>query len=109
METNQAINSKDKHNELINQVFAHHDKKDEIFPLSIKEIVEAQKRDKNLKIYFKPKTIIIKKRYGFHLIDGSKVLCKDGKLITPTLSSTGQLACITIIYNILDTLVLKTI
>ena len=63
-------------------MFANNGKKDEICPLTIKEIVEAQKRDKDPKIYFKPKTII-KKGYEFQIIEEIRVLCKDEKLIIP--------------------------
>ncbi len=60
LEKNLTNNSEDKHFETFNQVFAHHGEEDEIYPLTIKVIVEAQKRDKDLKKYFKPKTIIKK-------------------------------------------------
>jgi len=41
-----------------------------------------KKKDKNLKKYFKPKTII-KKGYEFQVIEEIRVLCKDEKLIIP--------------------------
>ena len=65
----------------MNQVFAHCSKNNEIYPLAIMEIAEAHKRDQNLKKFFRPKTIITKKGYGFHLIKNMKELCKDGKMI----------------------------
>ena len=58
--------------------------KEEIYPLTIKEIADAQKRDRHLKVYFKPRTIITKEGYGFHLIENTKVLCKERKVIIPT-------------------------
>ena len=36
-----------------NIVFANHGEEDDIYPVSIIEIVEAQKKDPNLKIYYK--------------------------------------------------------
>ena len=69
--------------ELINQVFAHHGEEDEIYPLTIKEIVDAQKRDNNLKNYYKPRLVITKKGYAFHIVEEIRVLCKDERLIIP--------------------------
>ena len=37
----------------VNLVFATHGEEDEIYPLTIIEIAEAQKKDQNLKIYYK--------------------------------------------------------
>ena len=47
VKTNLNNISKDKHNEQINQVFAHNGMEDKIYPITIKQIVEAQKRDMN--------------------------------------------------------------
>ncbi len=41
-----------KHEDL-NLVFATHREEDKIYPLTIIEIAEAQKKDQNLKIYYK--------------------------------------------------------
>ncbi len=37
----------------MNQVFANHSEEDEIYPLTVKEVVEAQKADSKLKHFFK--------------------------------------------------------
>ena len=42
-------NSTDKHNYSMNNVFANHSKEEEINPLTVKEIAEAQKLDRHLK------------------------------------------------------------
>jgi hypothetical protein len=34
-------------------VFAHHEEEDEIYPLTMIEIVEAQRKDQEVKDYFK--------------------------------------------------------
>jgi hypothetical protein len=41
-----------KHNDW-NLVFAHHKEEDKIYPLTLPEIAEAQRKDQELKIYFK--------------------------------------------------------
>ncbi len=38
----------------LNEVFANHSKDDEIYPLTVTEIVDAQKADNKLKDFFKP-------------------------------------------------------
>jgi hypothetical protein len=40
-----------------NQVFANHSEEDEIYPLTVKEIVEAQKADTKLKQFFKTNAV----------------------------------------------------
>ena len=55
LDSNHAINSNDEHNKHMNQVFTHHGEEVKRYPLTKKEIVELQKRDRNLKFYFKPK------------------------------------------------------
>jgi hypothetical protein len=43
---------RDKHDDL-NLVFAHHKEEDEVYPLNIIEIAEAQRKDRELKVYYK--------------------------------------------------------
>ncbi len=45
----------DKHNDW-NLVFAHHKEEDKIYPLTITEIADAQRKDQELKVYFKKNT-----------------------------------------------------
>ena len=67
----------------MNNVFANRSNEEEIYPLTITEIAEAQKKDQNLKIYFKRNAKTPKKGMSFQLIEDTKVLCKEDKLIIP--------------------------
>jgi hypothetical protein len=67
-----------------NLVFAHHKEEDEINPLTLIEIADAQHKDQELKVYFKKNTKMPQKDIGLHLIEDTKVLCKNGKIIIPT-------------------------
>ncbi len=67
-----------------NLVFAHHEEEDKIYPLTLTEIADAQRKDQELKVYYKKNTKIPQKDIGFHLIEDTKVLCKNGKIIIPT-------------------------
>ena len=42
----------------LNQCFANRNEEDEIYPLTVKEIVEAQKADNTLKQYFKSNVVL---------------------------------------------------
>ncbi len=42
----------DKHDDW-NLVFAHHKVEDEVYPLTLTEIADAQRKDQELKVYFK--------------------------------------------------------
>jgi hypothetical protein len=72
----------DKHDDW-NLVFAHHKEEDEIYLLTIIEIAEAQCKDQELKVYYKKNAQMPQKDICFHLIEDTKVLCKNGKIITP--------------------------
>ena len=43
---------------LLNQCFANRNEEDKIYPLTVKEIVEAQKADSTLKQYFKRNAVL---------------------------------------------------
>ncbi len=73
-----------KHNNW-NLVFAHHKEEEEIYPLTLKEIADAQRKDQELKVYFKKNTTMPQKDMGIQLIEDTKVLCKNGKLMIPKL------------------------
>ncbi len=62
-----------------NLVFAHHKKEVEMFPLTTIEIAEAQRKDQELKVYFKKNAKFPKKNICFQLIEDTKVLCNNGK------------------------------
>jgi hypothetical protein len=73
----------DKHDDW-NLVFAHHKEEDKIYPLTLTEIADAQRKDQELKVYYKKNTKMPQKDIGFHLIEDTKVLCKNDKVIIPT-------------------------
>jgi hypothetical protein len=61
-----------------NLVFAHHKEEDEIYPLTMIEIAEAQRTDQELKVFFKKNAKMTQKDTCFHLIEDTTVLCKNG-------------------------------
>jgi hypothetical protein len=65
-------------------VFAHHKEEDKIYTLTLTEIADAQRKDQELKVYFKKDAIMPQKDIGFHLIEDTKVLYKNGKIIIST-------------------------
>ncbi len=67
-----------------NLVFAHHKEEDEIYPLTLPEIADAQRKDQELKVYLKKNAKTPQKDIGLHLIEDTKVLFKNGKLNIPT-------------------------
>jgi hypothetical protein len=73
----------DKHDDW-NLVFAHHKEEGKIYPLTSTEIADAQRKDQELKVYYKKNAKMPQKDIGFHLIEDTKVLCKNGKIIIPT-------------------------
>jgi hypothetical protein len=64
-------------------VFANHREEDEIYPLTTVEIAEAQRKDKELKVYYKKNAIMPKKDICLQLVEDTKVQSKNGKLIIP--------------------------
>ncbi len=67
-----------------NLVFTHHKKEEEVYPLTLTEIADAQCKDQELKDYFKTNAIMPQKDMGIQLIEDTKVLCKNGKVMIPT-------------------------
>jgi hypothetical protein len=65
-------------------VFAHHEEEEEVYPLTLPEIADAQRKDQELKAYFKKNAIMPHKDMVIQLIEDTKVLCKNGKLMIPT-------------------------
>ncbi len=55
-----------------NLVFAHHEEENEIYPFTIIDIVEAQRKDKDLKVYFEKNVQMPQKDLCFHLIEDTK-------------------------------------
>jgi hypothetical protein len=72
-----------KHKDL-SLVFAHHKEEDKIVPLTLTKIADAQRKNQELKVYFKKNTKMPQKDIGLHLIEDTKVLCKNGKVMIPT-------------------------
>jgi hypothetical protein len=68
----------------LNFAFANHGEDDEIYPLTTIEIAEAQCKDKELKVYYRKNARIPKNDMCLQLIEDTKVLCKNGKLVIPT-------------------------
>jgi hypothetical protein len=66
-----------------NFVFAHHEEEEEVYPLTLTEIADAQRKDRE-KAYFKINAIRPQKDMGIQLIEDTKVLCKNGKIMIPT-------------------------
>jgi hypothetical protein len=65
-------------------VFAHHEEEDKIYPLNLTEIADAQHQDQELKVYFKKNAKMSQTDVCPQLIEDTKVLCKNEKLIIPT-------------------------
>jgi len=65
-------------------MFAHHEEEDEVYPLTLPEIADAQRTDRELKVYFKKDATMPHKDMVIQLIEDTKVLCKNGKVIIPT-------------------------
>ncbi len=59
-----------------NLMFAHHEEEEEVYPLTLTEIADAQCKDRELKAYFKKSAIMPQKNMGIKLIEDTKVLCK---------------------------------
>eukprot|EP00804_Cyclotella_cryptica_P028760 CCRYP_018726-RA/>CCRYP_018726-RA protein AED:0.53 eAED:0.19 QI:0/-1/0/1/-1/1/1/0/384 len=59
--------------ETMSQVFANQNEEDSIYPLTTREIAEAQQEDDSL----------LEKGYSTQLVENIKVLCKDSKMVIP--------------------------
>jgi len=70
-------NSTNKHSYSMNHVFANRSDEEEIYPLTVKEIVEAQKSDRHFK------ATVQREKYEQVLIENTLVYCKNGKLVIP--------------------------
>jgi hypothetical protein len=73
--------------ESMNLAFANQDDEDVIYPLTTREIAEAQKHDIELN------TMTDKYSYTTQLVEYIKVLCKDGKMAIPTNSNKHTTTC----------------
>ena len=59
----------------MNLVFANRSEEDVIYPLTVREIAQAQKLDASLKKLID--------QYSTQLVENTEVLCKDGKMVIP--------------------------
>jgi hypothetical protein len=73
-----------------NLVFVHHKEEEEVYPLTTIEIAEAQRIDQELKVYFKNNPKMPQKDIYFQLIEDTKGLCKNGKLIHSISTAQGS-------------------
>ena len=64
----------------MNHVFANRSKEDKFFPLTVKEIVEAQKADQILKHLFKSNALR-SKGLELQLVENESCICHVGKLL----------------------------
>jgi len=66
----------------MNHVFTNRSEEDEIFPLTVKKIVEAQKADPILTHFFKSNAVL-SKGLELQLVENESCLCHEGKLVIP--------------------------
>ena len=66
----------------MNEVFANHSEEDKIYPLTIKEIIEAQKADNKLKHFFRHNATL-DKGLELRIIEDQKCICNKGRLVIP--------------------------
>jgi hypothetical protein len=66
----------------MNQVFTNHSEEDEIYPLTVKEIVEAQKANTKLKHLFKGNAVL-DKGLELQIIENKSCICNKGRLVIP--------------------------
>jgi hypothetical protein len=81
---NEAQEDPDETNmiQMNDEVFTNHSEEDEIYPPTVKEIIEAQKADRNLKHFFKHNATL-DKRLEFQIIEDQKCICNKGRLVIP--------------------------
>ena len=66
----------------IEYVFANCSEDDDIYPLTTKEIAEAQKADATLKHAFK-RNAVLDKGLEVRLVENTLCVCKEGRLVIP--------------------------
>ncbi len=70
----------------MNQVFTNRSEEDEIYTLTVKEIVEAQKADIKLKHFFKSNAVLdkgLELQLELQLIENESCICHKGRLVIP--------------------------
>jgi hypothetical protein len=81
-----------KHEDL-KLMFATHGEEDKFYPLTIIEIAKAQKERSNLKIYYKRNAKTPENGMSFQLIENTKVLCKEDKIVIPASLQHRAVSC----------------
>ncbi len=61
----------------MNNVFANRSEEEEIYPLAVKEIAEAQRLDRHFK------ATVQKEKYEKTFIENTPLFCKNGNLVIP--------------------------
>ncbi len=80
---NETQEDPDKTNMIqMNQVFTNRSEEDEIYPLTGKEIVEAQKADTKLKHLF-TSNAVLDKGLELQIIENESCICNKGRLVIP--------------------------
>ncbi len=69
-------------------MFANHGEEDEIYPLTTIEIAEAQRKDQELKVYYKKNARMPKNDMCLQLIEDTKVLSKNWQTCHSHISTT---------------------
>ena len=68
----------------MNQVFANRSEEDEIYPLTLKEIVEAQKANTKLKLkHLFKSNAVLDKGLELQIIENESCICNKGWLVIP--------------------------
>jgi hypothetical protein len=78
----EAQEDSDETNTIQLNEFTNHSKDNEIYPLPIIEIVDAQKADNKLKKFSYPNATL-DKRLELRIIEDQKCICNKGRLVTP--------------------------
>ncbi len=60
-------------------MFAHHKEEEEVYPLTLTEIADAQRKDQELKAYFNENAIMPQKTWVSSLLRTPKCYAKMGK------------------------------
>ena len=85
----------------MNQVFANRSEEEEIYPLMVKEIVEAQRADLILAHFFKSNAVL-SKGLELQLVENKSCICHEGKLVIPKHCNGAQRCGITTSFSTLS-------
>ncbi len=90
----------------MNQVFANHSEEDKIYPLTVKEIIKAQKADSKLKHFF-VRNATLDKGLELQIFEGEICVCNKGSSLYQSHCNGMQSCDITTIFSTQGRLVLK--